>query len=183
MLSDRERERSLTVSQVLREVEGRQVWVPEISATKDVPMREKRRKLYEQDRVMHVKDRPWGGHHGAIEIKGINNPTGDYAHSFQVFMMRIPPGCKSQKHGHPNPAMFYILKGSGYEIHDGKRYDWKAGDVVIVQPGTVHQHFNPSKDEEALAIIMHAAPVYILMHLWHQHTVEQGSGGVSPELD
>jgi quercetin dioxygenase-like cupin family protein len=30
-----------------------------------------------------------------------------------------------------NEAAFYILDGEGYEVHDGIRYDWKAGDVAI----------------------------------------------------
>ena len=49
---------------------------------------------------------------------------------------------RSQKHGHVNEAAFYILDGKGYEIHDGIRYDWKAGDVAIVHNNCVHQHFN-----------------------------------------
>ena len=44
-----------------------------------------------------------------------------------------------------NEAAFYILDGEGYEIHDGIRYDWKAGDVAIVHNNCVHQHFNASR--------------------------------------
>ena len=54
------------------------------------------------------------------------------------------PGGRSQKHGHVNEAAFYILDGVGYEIHDGVRYDWKAGDIAIVHNNCVHQHFNAS---------------------------------------
>jgi uncharacterized RmlC-like cupin family protein len=43
----------------------------------------------------------------------------------------LAPGGKSDKHGHMNEAMFYILDGKGHEIHDGVRYDWEAGDVVV----------------------------------------------------
>ena len=55
------------------------------------------------------------------------------------------PGGASQKHGHVNEAAFYILDGRGYEIHDGVRYDWKAGDVAIVHNNCVHQHFNAER--------------------------------------
>ena len=44
--------------------------------------------------------------------------------------------------GHQNEAVFYILKGKGYEIHDDKRYDWEAGDLVVVHTDSVHRHFN-----------------------------------------
>jgi Cupin domain len=44
-------------------------------------------------------------------------------------------------HGHQNEAAFYILEGAGYEIHDGQRYDWSAGDTLYVPTNTVGQHF------------------------------------------
>jgi len=56
---------------------------------------------------------------------------------------RIRPGGKSQKHGHVNEAAFYILDGKGYEIHDGIRYDWQAGDIAVVHNNCVHQHSTP----------------------------------------
>jgi alpha-ketoglutarate-dependent taurine dioxygenase len=51
---------------------------------------------------------------------------------FHFHLEEYAPGGKSQKHGHVNEAAFYILDGEGYEIHDGVRYDWKAGDIAIV---------------------------------------------------
>ena len=59
------------------------------------------------------------------------------------------PGAYGQKHGHLNSAVFYVLKGRGHDIHDGRRIDWKAGDVMIVEYGCVHQHFNDDPDNEA----------------------------------
>src|SRR4029079_9435568 len=59
------------------------------------------------------------------------------------------PGGKSQKHGYVNEAAFYILDGVGYEIHDGVRYDWKAGDIAIVHTHYVHQHIHASNDTPA----------------------------------
>ena len=47
-----------------------------------------------------------------------------------------------QKHGHLNSAVFYVLKGHGHDIHDGRHMQWKAGDVMLVENGCVHQHFN-----------------------------------------
>jgi len=36
---------------------------------------------------------------------------------------------RSDEHGHLNSAVFYVIKGRGYDIHDGRRIDWKAGDI------------------------------------------------------
>ena len=60
-----------------------------------------------------------------------------------------------------NEAAFYILDGEGYEIHDGIRYDWKAGDVAIVHNNCVHQHFNASPTKPARALVMKTKPMFM----------------------
>ena len=79
------------------------------------------------------------------------------------------PGGKSQKHGHVNEAAFYILDGKGYEIHDGVRYDWQAGDVAIVHNNCVHQHFNAEPGQAgARAGDQDQADVHV-----HEHAVPE----------
>jgi gentisate 1,2-dioxygenase len=91
-----------------------------------------------------------------------------YAH-FVVFA----PGGKSDKHGHMNEAMFYILDGKGHEIHDGVRYDWEAGDVVVVENACVHQHFNDDLYRPARALVIKAKPLYLFMNLVMQEVIEE----------
>ena len=69
-------------------------------------------------------------------------PKDGISQLFHLHIEEYGPGAKSQKHGHVNEAAFYILDGTSYEIHDGVRYDWKAGDIAIVHNNCVHQHFN-----------------------------------------
>ena len=87
------------------------------------------------------------------------------------------PGGRTQKHGHVNEAAFYILDGDGYEIHDGVRYDWKAGDVAIVHNNCVHQHFNASADEAgARAGDQDQADVHV-----HEHAVPAHGGAAADD--
>ena len=67
--------------------------------------------------------------------------------------------------------MFYILDGVGYEIHDGVRYDWKAGDAVIVHANCVHQHFNADLQRPARALVIKSKPMYMFMNLLFQKRV------------
>jgi len=85
----------------------------------------------------------------------------------------LAPGGRSQKHGHMNEAMFYILDGKGHEIHDGVRYDWEAGDVVVVENSCVHQHFNDDPERPARAIIIKSKPLYLFMNMVMQEVVEE----------
>ena len=82
------------------------------------------------------------------------------------------PGGRSQKHGHVNEAAFYILDGDGYEIHDGIRYDWTAGDIAIVHNNCVHQHFNASNTKPARALVIKTKPMYMFMNMLFQQQVE-----------
>jgi gentisate 1,2-dioxygenase len=85
----------------------------------------------------------------------------------------LAPGGRSDRHGHMNEAVFYILDGKGHEIHDGVRYDWEAGDVVVVENSCVHQHFNDDPEKPARAIIIKAKPLYLFMNLVMQEIVEE----------
>ena len=91
---------------------------------------------------------------------------------FHFHLEEYAPGGKSQKHGHVNEAAFYILDGEGYEIHDGVRYDWKAGDIAIVHNNCVHQHFNASNEKPARALVIKTKPMYMFMNMLFQQQVE-----------
>lgn len=99
-------------------------------------------------------------------------PKDGITQTFHLHLEEYGPGGKSQKHGHVNEAAFYILDGIGYEVHDGVRYDWKAGDVAIVHNNCVHQHFNASPDKPARALVIKTKPMFLFMNMLFQKTVE-----------
>ena len=73
-----------------------------------------------------------------------------------VFINRIRK--HSGKHRHQGGLGIFVLEGRGYTVVDGVRYDWEAGDLIIlpVKPeGCEHQHFNldPDKPSEWMAFI------------------------------
>jgi quercetin dioxygenase-like cupin family protein len=92
--------------------------------------------------------------------------------TLQVHFVELTPGGSNHGHGHQNEATFYILEGKGYEIHDGVRYDWKAGDVAIVHNNCVHQHFNAAKDKPARALVIKTKPMYMFMNMLFQQLIE-----------
>ena len=98
-------------------------------------------------------------------------PKDGITQTFHLHLEEYGPGGRSQKHGHVNEAAFYILDGKGYEIHDGVRYDWKAGDVAIVHNNCVHQHFNASDTEPARALVIKTKPMFMFMNMLFQKQV------------
>ena len=92
--------------------------------------------------------------------------------SLQVHFVELMPGGTNFGHGHQNEAHFYILEGSGYEIHDGKRYDWEKDDLVIVHHDSKHKHHNKSQTERALALVLKAKTSWMVLGL-----IQQGRSG------
>ena len=99
-------------------------------------------------------------------------PVDGLTQTLHVHLEEYAPGGRTQKHGHVNEAAFYILDGTGYEVHDGIRYDWKAGDVAIVHNNCVHQHFNASASRPARALVIKTKPMYMFMNMLFQKQVE-----------
>jgi quercetin dioxygenase-like cupin family protein len=87
--------------------------------------------------------------------------------NLQVHFVEIPPGKSNHGHGHQNEAVFYILQGKGYEIHDDRRYDWEQGDLVVVHVDSVHRHFNDG-DTTAKALVMKAKSTWMYFGLVQQ---------------
>lgn len=111
---------------------------------------EEQKKLFETGpRVKRFEEIPWeqvnqayhkvlcGAHLPDIPLKLKRAPIFTMITMLQV----LPPGGRSGNHRHFAEAFFYILEGKGHEIHDGKRYDWEAGDLMCVPSYCVHQHF------------------------------------------
>ena len=105
--------------------------------------------------------------------KTLIDPHNNLTQSLHIHYVDLSPLGKSQRHGHQNEALLYVLEGRGYEIHDGIRYDWNAGDLVLIHGGCVHQHFNADPDNPARGIIIKTKPLYMFMNLIYQEFVEK----------
>jgi quercetin dioxygenase-like cupin family protein len=88
--------------------------------------------------------------------------------TFQVQVIELAPGGANHGHWHQNEAAFYILEGHGYEIHDGRRYDWEKDDLVIVHDDCVHRHHNADEKHRALVIVLKAKSVWMYLGLLQQ---------------
>jgi quercetin dioxygenase-like cupin family protein len=108
-------------------------------------------------------------------------PVDGLTQTLHVHLEEYGPGGRTQKHGHVNEAAFYILDGKGYEIHDGIRYDWSAGDVAIVHMNCVHQHFNADPVKPGRALVIKPKPMMMFMNLLFQKSVIPRPTEATPE--
>ncbi len=87
-----------------------------------------------------------------------------------IYMHFIPEGKKSGKHRHLSEEVFYVVEGSGYDLHwdvnfdcvdeiefewaeEPKRFEWTVGDFVYIPPYCAHQHFSTGPGEARLVVI------------------------------
>lgn len=110
-------------------------------------------------------------------------PKDGITQTFHLHLEEYGPGGQSGKHGHVNEAAFYILDGVGYEVHDGVRYDWQAGDIAIVHNNCVHQHFNADALRPARALVIKTKPMYLFMNLLFQKQVIPRPSEPAPGAD
>ncbi len=100
--------------------------------------------------------------------------------SLQAHFVTLAPGARDKGHGHQNEAFFYVLQGRGFDMHDGIRYDWEAGDALAVHNDSVHWHNNTDPDNGAVILVMKAKPTWIFLGLHQQgplNTVPPGAIG------
>src|SRR6266511_1614 len=139
--------------------------------------------LLEENLVYPSRDVPWKGGPGQFGKSVISPQATSIIQSMESHIEAYAPGAYGQKHGHLNSAVFYVLKGRGHDVHDGRHIPWKAGDVMIVENGCVHQHFNDDPENEAILLVFKAKPLFLFMHLLLQKIVEWPPDKVPPGQD
>ncbi len=143
-------------------------------------LKEELKKLRSQPRVIRASEAPLNDGPQAFSRHYVE-PVDGITQTLHIHVEEYAPGGRSGKHGHVNEAAFYILDGQGYEVHDGIRYEWEAGDVAIVHNNCVHQHFNGNKEKPARALVMKTKPMYMFMNMLFQQSVEPRPKEPSPE--
>jgi quercetin dioxygenase-like cupin family protein len=137
------------------------------------------KRLRSLPRVVKGREAPF--HNGPQQYsRQLLDPSDGMGQTLHIHLEEYAPGGKSQKHGHVNEAVFYILDGIGAEVHDGVRYEWEAGDIAIVHNNCVHQHFNRNPDRPARALVMKTKPMYMFMNMLFQKGIEKTPKEPSP---
>ena len=89
--------------------------------------------------------------------------------SFFATMCVRPKNIVDRPHRHSAAAINYYFSGKGYSVVEGKKYTWKAGDLMLSAPGwAVHNH--ASFDEDVYELTIQDSPLNIWMGslLWQE---------------
>jgi quercetin dioxygenase-like cupin family protein len=58
-----------------------------------------------------------------------------------VLKAEIPPGWHTGRHSHGEESL-HILRGRGFSVINGQRFDWHQGSTIQIPYRAEHQHFN-----------------------------------------
>lgn len=81
-----------------------------------------------------------------------------------------PAGIVDRPHRHVSAAINYYFRGRGWSSVDRKRYEWKAGDLMLSAPGwAVHNHAS-YEDDVVYELTVQDQPLHISMEslLWQE---------------
>jgi gentisate 1,2-dioxygenase len=153
----------------IREGRGRmaRIYVRAVESEHYSP-REIRQQRLASPRVITLgQERSEGGEKGIWYLAPADEPF--RTQTLQSHLAAITPQGAEGGHGHQNEAFFHILEGAGYDIHDGQRYEWQAGDCVAVHADSVHEHF--STTPRATALVIKAKATWMFLGLFQQGRV------------
>ena len=90
------------------------------------------------------------------ELAGL--PTGNAAQQ-SLAEATVPPGSETEEHYHRASEEIYLFTaGAGRMRLGGAERKVRAGDCVVIAPGTPHKLFNPGS--EPLVLLCCCAPAY-----------------------
>jgi mannose-6-phosphate isomerase-like protein (cupin superfamily) len=102
-----------------------------------------------------------------------------------IYMQFLPPGKASGKHRHLSEEIFFVVEGSGYDLHwdvefdckdeiefrwaeEPKRFEWSQGDFVYIPPYCAHKHFNSDPKNEARIVVINSRIVKPMGFDWFE---------------
>ena len=80
-----------------------------------------------------------------------------------------PAGIVDRPHRHTSAAINYYFQGSGHSVVEKKRYDWKAGDLMLSAPGWgIHNHASHDEPVYELTVQDQRLMIYMESLLWQE---------------
>lgn len=85
-------------------------------------------------------------------------------------LTEISPGCSGPMHRQLCESTMFILKGSGYTLVNGRKFEWEKGDVLFVPLFAWHQHFNAGEATVRYAR-MSTAPLFEFLGIYREENL------------
>jgi mannose-6-phosphate isomerase-like protein (cupin superfamily) len=93
------------------------------------------------------------------QIRELAGPAWTHARNQSLAEATVPPGGETAEHYHPRTEeLYYFVAGAGRMRLGDDEAEIRAGDCVVIAPGTRHKLWNPGAGE--LVLLCCCAPAY-----------------------
>jgi quercetin dioxygenase-like cupin family protein len=117
----------------------------------------------ESPRVIRGTDGSWEStRQGRLKFY-IDRWTEVSARGLDVMAQQIDPGERSGEHRHIFEELLLVVKGRGYDLHEGTAHRWEEGDLICVPPMIVHRHVNDGQEVAELVSVWPRQPGHELL--------------------
>jgi gentisate 1,2-dioxygenase len=96
--------------------------------------------------------------------------------TIDCWIQSLRPREHTKAHRHTGSAVYNVVRGTGFSVINGRRFDWSPGDIFCIPPWSWHEHSNPSDSEPAMLFSMNDAPVFKALGLYREQSYESGEG-------
>lgn len=112
-----------------------------------------------------------------IALEYVNPQTGGpVLPTMACWVQLIQPMTHLRAHRHTGSAVYHVVRGQGYTVINGQRFDWSKGDFLAVPPWAWHEHANTSSSEEAILFSIQDTPVFTSLGLYREEALATGDG-------
>lgn len=103
---------------------------------------------------------------GARSMFLVDESIGYRTSGLTAVMHELAPALWQARHRHGGEAYLYCVTGHGHTEVDGTSYEWSAGDLIVVDHWSWHQHFNDDQERSSRLIRVHNSDaLYDLMRI------------------
>lgn len=100
----------------------------------------------------------------------LQGTTPSYFATYASIAPGAPPYTGTRGHKHISASINYHIRGSGFSVVDGKRIDWKAGDLLLSAPSwTEHAHYHGEDGCTVLTVQDHPLHISMGSLLWQEN--------------
>ena len=92
------------------------------------------------------------------------------------WIQMLRPGERLRAHRHTGSAVYYVVRGEGETVIDGRRFVWGKGDILALPSWALHEHANRSTTEPAILFSIQDRPVLEALGLYREEALMGDNG-------
>lgn len=123
-----------------------------------------------------LRDQQGDAHDGILLEYRHPQTGGPVLPTMSCMIQLLRPEEHTRAHRHTGSAVYHVVRGEGFTVIDGRRFDWRRGDILAIPPWALHEHGNASKSADAVLFSIQDTPVLQALGLHYEEEFTADGG-------